>query len=231
MKASDPSRQAVIFDFDGVMVDTESYHAEAWEITFRNQGLAVTREQCFPAVELEDHVFVSAVLQDLGIKADPREWVREKQAVFRQLLDQIKVYPGVVELVQALALKYPLAIVSSAWTENINTLIHQVGLKSHFSVIVGKETVSVHKPAPDGYLKAAELLKLPPSNCVVLEDSPSGIRSAKAAGMKCIGVAHRQNPEQLQEADHVVPNLVNTQNLLQLLNHHPSKFRNSTGDI
>ncbi|MGI6648305.1 MAG: HAD family hydrolase [Bacillota bacterium] len=212
-----PLTKAVIFDFDGVIVDTQQFHADAWEKTFQEHGLTVSREQCLPAIELEDHVFAAGLLKSLGCEEDPRKWVYRKQFVFRTLLSQIKIYPGVIQLVQQLAPHFKLAIVSSAWIENIETVTRSAGIIHLFTILVGKETVSIHKPAPDGYLKAAKLLGIEPQNCTVIEDSPSGIRSAKAAGMRCIGVAHRNNLEQLKEADLVVPNLIETEAVLKLI--------------
>ena len=212
-----PLTKAVIFDFDGVIVDTQQFHADAWEKTFQEHGLTVSREQCLPAIELEDHVFAAGLLKSLGWEEDPRKWVYRKQLVFRTLLSQIKIYPGVIELVQQLAPHFKLAIVSSTWLENIVTVTRSAGITHLFTILVGKETVSIHKPAPDGYLKAAKLMGIEPQYCTVIEDSPSGIRSAKAAGMRCIGVAHRNNLEQLKEADLIVPNLIDTEAVLKLI--------------
>ena len=207
---------AVIFDFDGVIVNTEQFHADAWYKTFQEQGLPVSRADCLPAVELEDHLFATQALNRLAIQDDPKAWVRLKQLIFQTLLDQVQIYPGLIDLAQALAPRCQLAIVSSAWVENIEKVIKRAGLFDLFRVLVGKEDVVAHKPAPDGYLLAARRLGVNPKDCTVFEDSPTGIRSAKAAGMRCIGVAHRGNPEQLNEADLIVPNLVDTAYLLKL---------------
>ncbi len=210
-------KPAVIFDFDGVIVNTEQFHANAWHKTFKDQGLPVSREDCLPAVELEDHLFAAQVLDRLAVKDDPRAWVRQKQLVFQTLLDQVQIYPGFSELAQALAPQCQLAIVSSAWVENIEKVIKRAGLFDLFRVLIGKEDVTAHKPSPEGYLLAARRLGVSPKDCVVFEDSPTGIRSAKAAMMRCIGVAHRGNPKQLKEADLIVPNLVDTAYLLKLI--------------
>ena len=208
---------AVIFDFDGVIVDTEQFHAEAWYKTFLGRGLAVSKKECLPAIELEDHLFAAQIFSRLQLKDEPKAWVCKKQEIFQDLLGQVKIYPGLINLVQALVPQYRLAIVSSAWTANIETVIQNAGLKEFFTVLIGKEDVALHKPAPDGYLKAAQLLGVKPQSCTVFEDSATGISSAKAAGMRCIGVAHRGNPEQLKQADRIVPNLVNTADLLNLI--------------
>lgn len=210
-------KSAVIFDFDGVIVNTEQFHADAWHKTFQDQGLPVSREDCLPAVELEDHLFAAQLLDRLAIKDDPRAWVRQKQLVFQTLLDQVQIYPGFIELAQALAPHFKLAIVSSAWVENIAKVIKRADLFDSFHVLIGKEDVVAHKPAPDGYLLAARRLGANPEHCTVFEDSPTGIRSAKAAGMRCIGVAHRGKPGQLKEADMIVPDLVDTACLLKLI--------------
>ncbi len=210
-------KPAVIFDFDGVIVNTGQFHADAWYKTFRDQGLVLSLKDCLPAVELEDHLFAAQVLNRLAIKDDPKVWVKQKQLVFQTLLDQVQIYPGLIELAQALAPRCQLAIVSSAWVENIAKVIKRAGLFDSFRVLVGKEDVTVHKPAPDGYLLAARRLGVSPRDCTVFEDSPTGIRSAKAAGMRCIGVAHRGNPKQLKEADLIVPDLMDTAHLLKLI--------------
>ncbi len=100
-----------------------------------------------------------------------------------------------------------LAIVSSTPRANIELILASLGLADAFNAVVGAEDAQRGKPDPEGFLVAAERLRVPPAGCVVLEDAPEGLEGAKAAGMRCIGVSTTRPPERLQRADLVVERL------------------------
>ncbi|MGC8641043.1 MAG: HAD family hydrolase [Isosphaeraceae bacterium] len=186
--------RAVLFDFDGVIADTENHHIAAWQRTLAALGWQVPDEVAARSAEVDDRVFLRDLFTTQKIEdADIDGWVRRKQALTIALLrDAPRVFPGVHELVGELAGRVRLAIVSATWRENVETVIQASGLAGSFELIVGKEDVEDVKPAPDAYLLALRRLRLKPQHAVAIEDSPAGLDAARAAGMPRIAVGHRR---------------------------------------
>jgi HAD superfamily hydrolase (TIGR01509 family) len=187
--------EAVVFDMDGVIVDSE----QRWEAVRRRLVIAsgraypdeaTRRMQGMSAPEWE------ACLHDgLGVPGTPaeigRRVVAEIEASYRADLPLI---PGVDEAVRALAARYPLAVASSSNRELIELALELAGLADAFQAIVSSEEVERGKPAPDVYLEAASRLGIAPEHCAAVEDSSNGIRSAHAAGMLVVAVPNRAYP-------------------------------------
>jgi HAD superfamily hydrolase (TIGR01509 family) len=147
------------------------------------------------SAEVEDREFLRKLFADRGLPVEKVEdWVRRKQALTVQLLrDSPRLYPGVVELVRALEGKLPLAVVSDTWRENIQAVLESAGLTAAFETIVGKEDVTRAKSDPQSYLLALKRLRRSPRSVVAIEDSPSGLDAARAAGIpRIIAVGHRR---------------------------------------
>jgi HAD superfamily hydrolase (TIGR01509 family) len=187
--------RAVLFDFDGVIADTENVHVAAWQRTFAAMGWEVSDELCARAMELDDRHFLAGVFARRGVgDGDVEGWVRRKQELTHQLLtDSPRVYPGVAALVERVKAKGPvkLAVVTTTWRANVVTVLKSSGLYPAFSLIVGKESVRATKPDPEPYRLAVESLKVRPSEAVALEDSESGLTSARLAGVRAVAVGHR----------------------------------------
>jgi HAD superfamily hydrolase (TIGR01509 family) len=189
------SLKAVLFDFDGVIAETENHHIAAWQRTLSVMGWQVPDEVAALSAELEDREFLRRVFAERDIPLDKvEEWVRRKQALSVQLLrDSPRLYPGVVDLVRNLAGKVRLAIVSDTWRENIQAVLDSAGLTAAFATIVAQEDVTLAKPAPQSYLLALKRLRRSPRSVVAIEDSPSGLEAARAAGIsRIIAVGHRR---------------------------------------
>jgi HAD superfamily hydrolase (TIGR01509 family) len=186
--------QAVLFDFDGVIADTENHHIAAWQRTLMALGWQVSDEVAARSAEVDDRVFLRELFAAQSIDdGDIEGWVRQKQALTVQLIrDAPRVYPGVVTLVGELAVKVQLAIVSGTWRENVEAVLDATGLAGSFEVIVGKEDVAEVKPDPEAYLLALRRLELQPEAAVAIEDSPAGLAAARAAGIPRIAVGHRR---------------------------------------
>jgi HAD superfamily hydrolase (TIGR01509 family) len=135
--------------------------------------------------------------------------VQEKEEAFRRkATGRIKSFPGVVALLTALKKgNFKLGLVSSAPMENIDLALSELDLARTFDCIVSGQDVSESKPGPQIYLLAAEKLRTTPSDCVVIEDSPLGVKAAKTAGMRCLAVTNTHRRESLREADTVVDSL------------------------
>jgi HAD superfamily hydrolase (TIGR01509 family) len=186
--------QAVLFDFDGVIADTENHHIAAWQRTLTSLGWQVSDEVAARSAEVDDQAFLRELFASQGIDGgDIEGWVRRKQALTVRLIrDAPQIYPGVVELVGELTGRVRLAIVSGTWRENVDAVLSASGLAGSFELIVGKEDVAAVKPDPEAYLLALERLGLEPTEAVAIEDSPSGLAAARAAGIPRIAVGHRR---------------------------------------
>lgn len=187
---------AVLFDFDGVIADTENIHVAAWQRTFGLMGWNESDESCAKAGELDDRAFVAEVFARRKLDGgDVEGWVARKQALaVRLLADSPRVYPGVVGLIEALRGRVRLGIVTTTWRANVEAVLGASGLLASFEFLIAKEDVSVTKPDPEGYRLALERLALPGSDVVALEDSPTGLASATGAGLRVVAVGHRRGP-------------------------------------
>jgi beta-phosphoglucomutase len=187
--------KAILLDFDGVIAETENHHIAAWQRTLSVLGWQVPDEIAARASEIDDREFLSELFTKRGIPLDKvADWVNRKQVLTVQLLkNSPRLYPGVADLVHKLEGKVRLAVVSGTWRENVQTVLEAVGLAGSFETIIGKEDVTLVKPAPEAYHLALKRLKLPARSVVAVEDSPSGLVSARAAGIRVIAVGHRRS--------------------------------------
>jgi HAD superfamily hydrolase (TIGR01509 family) len=188
-----PTR-AVLFDFDGVIADTENVHVAAWQRTFGVMGWMESDESCARAAEIDDRAFVAEVFARRKIEEGNVEgWVARKQELtLRLLADAPSAYPGVVALVGRLRGQVRLGVVTTTWRGNVEVVLRTSGLLAAFEFIVAKEDVIAPKPDPEGYRLALAKLGLPASDVVALEDSPSGLAAARAAGTRVVAVGHRK---------------------------------------
>ena len=186
--------KAILFDFDGVIADTGNHHIAAWQRTLAVMGWQIADEVAARSAEIDDREFLAELFAERGIiESKIEDWVRRKQVLTVQLLkDAPRLFPGVVELVRELHGRVRLAVVSSTWRENIEAVLGAAGLAESFDLIVGKEDVTAVKPAPDAYQLALKRLRLVARSTVALEDSPTGLASARAAGIRAIAVGHRR---------------------------------------
>jgi beta-phosphoglucomutase len=186
--------KAILFDFDGVIADTGNHHIAAWQRTLAVMGWHIADEVAARSSEIDDREFLAECFAERGItEGKIEDWVRRKQVLTVQLLkDAPWLFPGVIDLVRKVQGRVRLAVVSSTWRENIEAVLGAAGLADAFDVIVGKDDVTAGKPAPDAYLLALKRLRLVARSTVALEDSPTGLASARAAGIRAIAVGHRR---------------------------------------
>ena len=150
--------KAILFDFDGVIAETENHHVAAWQRTASFMGLQINDEVAARSMEVDDREFLTDLFTEREIPVDKvDEWVARKQALTVELLRYApRVYPGVVELVGALRGKARLAVVTGTWRENVETVLQAAGLADAFPLIVAKEDVERRKPDPEAYALALE---------------------------------------------------------------------------
>ena len=208
--------RAAIFDFDGVLVNSEPAHFLALREALKPEGVAIDEmEYLSRYVAYDDVRAVASALEHHGRPAPPeraRAIAERKAVLYEELLREVPFFPGARELVAGLAERMPLAIASGARHVEIERILHAGGLLDAFTAIVGADDVARTKPDPEPYLAALRALRagtpgLEASHCVALEDTPPGIAAARAAGMTVIGVAQTYDPPRLATAHHVVESL------------------------
>lgn len=210
--------RAVIFDFNGVLVDDEPVHLAMFQRVLGEEGIVVTEEEYYRRyLGFDDRGCFQAVYLDRGKAlgdAKLAELIRRKAISYQAAVAEgIRVFPGVRELVPTLARRFPLAIASGALRSEIEAILEKIGLTACFREIVSSEDVSMGKPHPESFVKALAALNrgladpVLPSQCLAVEDSKEGIRAARGAGMKCLAVANSYPAEALTMADAVVRSL------------------------
>lgn len=185
---------AVLFDFDGVIADTENYHVAAWQRTLIRMGWELADEAAAPSAEMDDRAFAAELFAARGLdEADVEGWVRKKQDLTVQMIRlHPRIYLGVAELFRALSGRARLAVVSTTWRENVEAFLDAAGLADAVELIVAKEDQAAPKPAPDAYLLALERLGVAPADAIAVEHSPEGLAAASAAGLPRLAVGHRR---------------------------------------
>jgi HAD superfamily hydrolase (TIGR01509 family) len=213
--------RAAIFDFDGVVVDSEPLHFQALRGSLLPEGIKIDEEEYYSRyLAYNDRTAIRLALEAHDVSPPPARLdliARRKAELFADLASKIPLFPGAAELVLSLAARVPLAIASGALHGEIDAILRGAGLREAFAAIVGADDVSRGKPDPEPYVTAMGLLAarapgLAPAECLVFEDSMAGIASARAAGMKVVAVAHSYPREKLGAAHRVVDSLVGLEN-------------------
>ena len=197
--------RAVIFDVDGVLVRSMEKHAEAYAAAFRGHGVEIAQHEVFrnEGRGSRDVAVMLSKERNLGLTEEQLDAVaKEKQRVFASF-GPMPRYPGVNELIDRLHGRgLRLAMVTG--TSRFNVQNHFPDLLAKFDVIVTADDVKRTKPDPEPYLTALAKLGLAADECVVVENAPLGIRSAKAAGLRVIAVTSTNPPDALKEADRII---------------------------
>jgi beta-phosphoglucomutase len=206
--------RAVLFDFDGVIVDSEPLHYGALRDALAAEGIGID-EQAYRTCYLayDDRGAIRLALERHGVPWDAARLTaiaERKAAHFERLLPGVAFFPGSRELVRALAAELPLGIASGALRTEIEAILDAGGLRGAFTGIVGAEDVRRGKPDPEPYLTAMARLAVPgwrPDDCLAFEDSVPGILSARAAGMTVVAATHTYAAAKLSAARRVVDSL------------------------
>jgi HAD superfamily hydrolase (TIGR01509 family) len=187
--------EAVVFDLDGVIVDSEHVWDEVRQELAAERGGRWHDRASRDMMGMSSREWSRYMHDVIGLEELPEEInaevVRRLKAVYRENLPLI---PGAVEAVKRLAARWPLGLASSSNREVIDLVLEASGLAGHFSATVSSEEVAQGKPAPDVYLETARRLGVEPERCAAVEDSENGIRSAKAARMRTIAIPNPRYP-------------------------------------
>jgi beta-phosphoglucomutase family hydrolase len=212
------SRRTILWDMDGVISDSYSLHFAAWQETLAKRGIKFAKEDFTKLFGTRNDFIVRSIMGREFPEKDVKIVVQEKEETFRRkATGNIKPFPGVARLLNSLRKgNFKLGLASSAPKENIDLAVSQLNLTGIFNCIVSGQEVSEGKPNPQIYLLAAQKLGVFPGDCVVVEDSPLGVKAAKTAGMKCLAITNTHSRQELAEADRVVDSLENV-DLITLL--------------
>jgi beta-phosphoglucomutase len=212
--------RAVIFDFNGIIVDDEPIHFELFQRVLKEEDINLTEADYYARyLGCDDRgAFTTAYREHGRALSDSKlaQLIERKAAYYREeIKSKIRVFPGIQTLVPTLAKKLPLAIASGALRHEIEIILSSIGLLANFRAIVSAEDVTRGKPEPEIFLKALARLNaslasdhaISPAECLVIEDSKEGIRGARHAGMKCLAVTNSHPAELLDEADSIINSL------------------------
>jgi phosphoglycolate phosphatase len=203
---------AIFFDFNGVIIDDEQLQMKAYQEVLGGEGVTITEKDYYDALGTDDPSFVRLIFERAGKPLSDEVMhavIERKSKLYRQQMgDDLPLFPGVETFVKHAARRYQLGISSMAWRAEIVDVLERARLSSAFIVIVSAEDAHTCKPDPCCYQRALELLNekrrganqspLRPDECLVIEDSPPGIESGRAAGMRTLGVTNTVTEEALR---------------------------------
>jgi beta-phosphoglucomutase family hydrolase len=200
---------AVIWDMDGVIVNTGKDHFKSWQYAFGKRGVTFTEPDFQSRFGMRNDAIIRSMMGDAVPKAEIERIANDKETNFAEIVrSHIKPCPGALELISALNnAGVKMAIASSAPVSNIRLLLGTLGILDCFQQFVSGREVTESKPSPQIYLFAAQKLGVKPEICIVVEDAVAGVQGAKRAGMYCVAVTTTHPGELLQEADVIVDSL------------------------
>jgi len=207
--------RALIFDFDGIIVDSEPIILKLTQEMAAAEGWQVSEDEYYrDYLALDDRTIVEHLYSTHGRPIDPRrlkQLVDEKTRKYEQIIKNgLPTMPGAVEFVRQASEIYPLAIASGSMRSEIEYLLGKLELRGNFQVLATADDCARSKPDPEVYLKAfARLAEIPqfqtdplhPAECLAIEDAPGGVAAAHAAGLKCLALAHSRSLDELRHAD------------------------------
>jgi HAD superfamily hydrolase (TIGR01509 family) len=202
--------RAIVFDMDGLMVDSEPLAKKAWRTFLESHGHTLDAETSSAMLGLRLMDCSRMVKERFDLPLSVEQIAQQRSQWFLDALQgNLQPLPGLLELLRAIDERgLPRAVATSSPKFYAPVALREIGAAEGFAAIITGDMVANGKPAPDIYLAAAEALQLPPSACLALEDSPNGVRAAKSAGMRCIAVPTPLSAAlDLNIADHILPSL------------------------
>lgn len=206
--------QAILFDFNGVIIDDEKLQFAAYKDVLAAEGITLTEEDYYNSLGMNDMAFVRA-----NLARAEREYTDElastiiegKSAAHRKMIEnEVPLFPGVVTFIKEAARRYTLGVVSMARRGEIDYVLESAGLAEYLQTIVSSQDVSTHKPDPACYQLGFALINqrrrreskmlIREADCLVIEDAPPGIRAARAANLRTLGVTNTVGDKELREA-------------------------------
>lgn len=206
--------KAILFDFNGVIIDDEPIQMRAYQEVLESEGVTLTEEEYYGSLGMDDKTFLRAAYERAALELPEEkmtELIERKTAEHSQMIEaELPLFPGVVTFIKAAAREFTLGVVSMARRVEIEHVLGRAGLKDVFEVIVSAEDVEICKPDPACYNRGfllldeerrkAGRLNISPHECLVIEDAPPGIESAREAGMRTLGITNTVSAEALRAA-------------------------------
>jgi beta-phosphoglucomutase len=204
------SYRAVLFDMDGVIVDSEPLHVAAFQVTLKNYGHSLSHDQYKEHFAgRTDEAGFKQYFDFIGETVGLPVIMDEKAKAYLELAaDELEPYPGVIEFIHDLAKRdIRLALVTGSLKLEAEITLKAFNLTNYFSAVIAAEDIENSKPNPEGYLKGAKTLGISPADCIIIEDAPKGVRAAKAADIRCLAVINTHTREELADATYIVDQL------------------------
>jgi len=198
------SSWGAIFDWDGVIIDSSHHHEKSWELLAREENLPLPPDAFRLGFGRKNQIIIPEIYRWSNDPAEIERLGQRKEEIYRELMakDTLEPLPGVREWLGKLrAAGIPCAVGSSTPRANLDAAMSRLGISEYFDTIVSAEDVTLGKPNPEVFLKAAARIHRSPECCVVFEDALAGIAAARAGGMRVIGIATTHQPEELTQAD------------------------------
>ncbi|MBI4043592.1 MAG: HAD family phosphatase [Candidatus Diapherotrites archaeon] len=196
--------KAAIFDFDGILVDTEEVGLKTCETILKKYGASLTPKEKLDYFQIPDLLFYGSVLKSRSLHVDAKDVFKEHKELYHRLIQRVDTtLQGVVEILDYFkSQKVSCSTCSGSTRAIVETVLKNVGIQSSFDFIIAREDYTDDKPSPESYIRCLEKHGLPASSCIAFEDTRRGVESAKAAGIFTVGVLvgnHGSDP--LQKAD------------------------------
>jgi len=199
--------KAIIFDMNGVIIDDEAIHELAFNKVLEKYDFQLSHQEYFQyCMGKTDRLGFEIIAQNKNINIDINRAIKDKNDYYLKLFpNHKKTYPDVIELIRSLSQNHKLGLCSGSVKEEVALVLKEFKVTDYFRAITTSEDITHSKPDPEPYLLTAQKLNILPDQCLVIEDSPSGVQSAKGAGMTCIGVLTTHKKEDLFQADVILP--------------------------
>lgn len=202
--------KVIIFDLDGLLVDSQPLQYKAYNLVFSEMGFPLSRDDWLEWIH--ESLGAKSWIQKKNLPLDAEEIRNEKKRIYNKLIvEEMKLKPGALKLINALHGKFKLCLASSSYLEQIMLALNKFNLATKFEKILSDSEMAHGKPQPDIFLHAAKLMNVKPEECLVIEDSLAGLQAAKTAKMKCIICPDTSFPNtemnKFKDADRIVQRL------------------------
>lgn len=211
--------KAVIFDMNGIIVDDEQVHELAFKETIKPFNIELSHQNYLECCAGKtDKAGYKSISKKFSVTLPTDKLLKDKADLYLKLFPKHKrTYPGVINLISKLANTYTLALTSSSTRAEVDLITKEYEIDKYFKITISANEVKKGKPDPEPYLITCNLLKLKPRDCVVIEDSKSGVLSAKTAGCFCVGITTTHNEKSLDGADKITDSFGKVETLISNL--------------
>ncbi|UCE24638.1 MAG: HAD family phosphatase [Candidatus Zixiibacteriota bacterium] len=185
----------VICDLDGLLADTEKHHMKAYQETLLNHGIELS-DQEYISHWIRNGLGIADFIKKYRLELDPHQTHSQKMVRYREkVAGQIEPMPGAMTFLGSVHGEKRLAVASNSYRDNVELVLDRLGIADLFEAILTRDDAGRTKPAPDIFIRTAEMLGEPVSSCIVIEDAQKGVEAAYRAGMKCIAVPNAYTAE------------------------------------